>query len=146
MEVILIISASLIVIGSILYLHHRITGRIDSTFSQTSAKENVNDFAPKQEDRCCGMHLTCQKDSLSPVFNEEILYFDDEELDEYATYAQTDYKSKDVEIFREILLTLRPDEIEAWTRSVQQRGIELPIEIRDEIFLLIDEKRETLLA
>ena len=132
MEVSLIILASIVVVGLALYVHHRLT---DEVAEDSVAQE------PSDQGECCGQHITCQRDSLSPVFNEEIVYFDDEELDAFVNFVQDDFTENDIESFREVLLTLRPDEIAPWSRSVQQRGITIPDEIRDEIFVLIDESR-----
>ena len=32
---------------------------------------------------CCGMHETCEKDSLLAAVSKEIEYYDDEELDRF---------------------------------------------------------------
>ena len=42
---------------------------------------------------------------------------------------------------REVLLTLRPDEIAGWARSVQLRGITLPADVREELLMIVAEAR-----
>lgn len=89
---------------------------------------------------CCGLHIVCEKDSLSPVAGE-IEYFDDEELDRFRGRSSDDYSDAEIEEFRDILLTMRPEEIAAWARSLQLRAIELPQTIREELLLIITEQR-----
>lgn len=88
------------------------------------------------EEVCCGQHLVCEKDSLSPV-DAVIEYYDDEELDRFRGRGAEDYSSEEVEEIRDVLMTLREDDIAGWARSITKRGIELPSEIRDELLLLV---------
>lgn len=92
---------------------------------------------------CCGMHLVCEKQSLSPV-SDKIEYFDDEELDEYRGREADSYTETETDRFRDVLLTLRPDEIASWAKSIQLRGINLPSPVRDELLLIVAEAREKL--
>jgi hypothetical protein len=46
-----------------------------------------------------------------------------------------------VEEFREVLYTCREEEVAGWSRSLQLRGIELPDELKDELFLIVGERR-----
>lgn len=98
---------------------------------------------PVVEARCCGMHLTCEKDSLSPgVGGTEPEYYDDEELDAFAGRGPQDYSPGETEMFRDVLLTLRPEEIAGWARSMQLRGITLPEDVRDELIMIVSEARQ----
>lgn len=97
---------------------------------------------PEQE--CCGMHVTCERDSLLTavaVDPDAPEYFDDEELDAYAGRGADDYTAAEIEQFRDVLLTLLPDDIAPWARSVQLRGITLPAEVRDELLMIVAEAR-----
>ena len=47
-----------------------------------------------------------------------------------------------IEQFRDVLLTLLPDDIAGWARSLQLRGIELPGIVKEELLLLVREERE----
>ena len=38
-------------------------------------------------------------------------------------------------------MTMRPEEVSAWVRSLAIRGIELPTAIRDEVLLIVSEAR-----
>ena len=76
-------------------------------------------------DGCCGQHETC----------------DDEELDNYRGRHSDDYSNAEVEQFQDILYTMRSDEVAGWVRSLQLRGVELPDELKDEVFMIVGERR-----
>lgn len=99
----------------------------------------ADDSGDKQEEQCCGQHIICEKTSLSPAFSEEIQYFDDEELDRFIGRSPDSYTSDEIEEFRDVLVTMRPDEVPAWARSLQLRQIPIPPSIRDEILLIASE-------
>lgn len=91
---------------------------------------------------CCGLHLVCEKDSLSPM-SDEILYYDDEELDRFVGRAGDSYSPEETEEFRDVLMTLRPEDVSGWARSITQRRLELPPEVRDELLMLVNEQRQS---
>ena len=78
--------------------------------------------------------------------NAEIVYFDDEELDAFKGRAADAYTPEEEEQFRDVLYTLRPEELAAWGRSIQLRGINLPTAVKDELIMLAAEARGTLHA
>lgn len=43
--------------------------------------------------------------------------------------------------FRDVLYTMRDDEVAGWVRSLQLRGVPLPDALKDEVFLIIGERR-----
>ncbi|MBF1396530.1 MAG: phospholipase, partial [Porphyromonas sp.] len=47
-----------------------------------------------------------------------------------------------VEEFRDVLLTLDADEVPAWVRSLQLRGVEFPETLRPELYLIVGENRD----
>ena len=47
----------------------------------------------------------------------------------------------EIEEFRDVLLTLLPDDIAPWARSIQLRGIRLPDSVREELLLIVAEAR-----
>lgn len=144
MHVALIIGGSLVGVGVVLYIHHRLTGHGAHTIDEEADNTELSKTKEAEssvDPECCGMHLVCEKDSLSPVFGDEIEYFDDEELDAYIGLDPVLYDNEDIERFREVLLTLRPEDIAPWARSIQQRNITLPEAVRDELFILINESR-----
>ena len=68
-------------------------------------------------------------------------YYNDEELDRFRGRASDEYTDEEVEEFREVMLTCKDDEVAGWCRSLQLRFIELPDELKDELFLIIGERR-----
>lgn len=91
---------------------------------------------------CCGQHEVCEKDSLLAAISKEIEYYNDEELDRYKGTASSDYTDEAVEEFREVLYTMREYEVAGWVRSLQLRAIELPDALKDEVFLIVGERRK----
>lgn len=90
---------------------------------------------------CCGQHEVCEKDSLLAAVSKGIEYYDDEELDRFRGRESDKYTDEEVEEFREVMFTCKDDEVAGWCRSLQLRGIELPDELKDELFLIIGERR-----
>lgn len=138
----LYILLAMVVTGALLYLHYRLTGGQpdrdhkpdDGTASETSAEG--------EQEECCGMHITCERDSLIAGVSDTIVYYDDEELDRFRGRTATDYTPDEVEEFRSVLLTLLPEDIAGWGRSIQLRGIELPTAVREELLMIVAEARE----
>ena len=85
-------------------------------------------------------HIICEKETLSP-FTTEAEYFDDEELDRYRGVMPDDYSPEATEEFRQILMTMRPEEVPAWVRSLAVREVEIPAGLRDEVLLIVSELR-----
>ncbi len=90
---------------------------------------------------CCGQHETCEKESLLSAVSRQIEYYNDEELDCFRGVESDSYTSEDIEEFREVLYTMRDDEVAGWVRSLQLRAVELPDELKDEVFLIVGERR-----
>lgn len=132
----LYILIALIVVGGVLRLLHREDN--EATSKQADDKATVE----TTDEECCGMHVTCERDSLLSSVSKEIDYFDDEELDRYAGVPAASYNLEQTEEFREVLLTLLPDDIAPWARSLQLRGIELPVAVREELLLIVSENRQ----
>ncbi len=133
MIVALYIALTLIVVGTILWLLERRYRRRHPIEVENSEKET--------EEECCGMHITCERDSLLSAVSDKIEYYDDEELDSFKGKQADDYTDEEIEQFRDVLLTLRPDDIAGWGRSIQLRGIELPSAVREELLMIVAEER-----
>ncbi len=133
----LIILAVTAAIGLALYLADRLYYRRKT---EDTPEEAANEEEETADGECCGMHIVCEKETLSP-FTTEAEYFDDEELDEYRGTAADAYTPEQAEQFRDILMTMRPEEVSAWVRSLTIRGIELPAAVRDEVLLIVSEAR-----
>ena len=92
------------------------------------------------DSECCGQHEVCEKELLiAAATATEADYFADEELDAYRGRESHAYSPDEEEAFREVLYTMRPDEVPAWVRALQVRGIALPDALKDEVLMLIDE-------
>ena len=91
---------------------------------------------------CCGQHEVCEKDSLLAAISKEIEYYNDEELDRYRGTASSDYTNEAVEEFRDVLYTMKEYEVAGWVRSLKLRAIELPDALKDEVFLIVGERRK----
>jgi hypothetical protein len=89
---------------------------------------------------CCGQHGTCERESPRAA-RREADYYDDEELDRFCGTAAEDYTEEAAGEFREILYTMREEEVAGWVHSLGRRGIALPDALKDEVFLMIGEKR-----
>jgi hypothetical protein len=68
----------------------------------------------------------------------DVVYYDDEELDAYAGRPEDRYTEAEVDRFRDVLLTMRPEEVAGWSVSLSRRGITPPEEIRDEMLLMME--------
>lgn len=121
--------------GFILYIFHKISEK-----KQERKEPEIQEEEPKEEE-CCGMHLTCEKDTLITT-STEIIYYDDEELDQWAGTKPEEYSEEQIEHFRDILLTLLPEDIAGWAKSLKLRNIALPTVVRDELIMIVQEARE----
>lgn len=130
----LIILAVTVATGFILYVVQKIFPRK----SDDVTTDNGTDSRPEG---CCGQHIVCEKDSLLAAVSTEIEYYEDEELDNFRGIDADDYTDEQIEQFRDVLYTLRPDEIGGWARSIQLRGINLPAAVKDELIMLAAEAR-----
>lgn len=142
MIIALYILLALLLVGSLLWIHECRYRRRRAANPEKFAEEEAAEAAASDDSsECCGMHITCEKDSLLAAVSDEIVYFDDEELDVYRGRSPQDYSDDEIEQFRDVLLTLLPDDIAPWARSLQLRGIELPADVRDELLLIVSEAR-----
>ena len=116
--------------------NHRIRKQIER-----GEREDLPDIRQIEDMECCGQHQTCEKECLLAAVSRQIEYYDDEELDAYRGISGGDYTPEQVEQFRDILYTMREVEVAGWVRSLQLRAVELPDELKDEVFLIVGERR-----
>ncbi len=93
------------------------------------------------DSECCGQHEVCEKESLLAAVSRKIEYYDDEELDKYAGVAPDSYTPQQEDEFRDIFYTMLDEDVAGWVRSLQLRGIALPDNLKDEVFLVVGELR-----
>lgn len=99
-------------------------------------KGEVQEMASEPLGECCGTHEVCETDLLNKM-SEEIIYYEDEELDVYRNYEENDYNDDHIDEFREVLYSLKEKEIEAWLRSLELRHIVLPSTIKSEVVFML---------
>jgi hypothetical protein len=127
-----------IIIGIIIGLF-AVTGII--VLVKTNRNREVNEVkeevsAPLTD--CCGAHEVCDYDQIK--MDETIIeYYDDEELDEYINKKEKAYSSNQIDQFREVLYTLKTEEIRYWLLSIERRKIILPSILVSEARMLMAE-------
>ena len=90
---------------------------------------------------CCGQHEVCEKESLLAAVSKKIEYYDDEELDRYIGTPPDGYTAEQEDEVRNVFYTMREEDVAGWVRSLQLRGIALPDALKDEVFLIVGERR-----
>ena len=101
-------------------------------YGNTTTAVEPHDHHDGEDGTCCGRHSNCSKG-----YDTTNLYFDDEELDRFKGMKPEDYTEADIDEFRQVLYTMREEEVENWAHCIETRGIELPNEIKDEILLIL---------
>ena len=69
---------------------------------------------------------------------KDIEYFDDEELDVFKGKLSNEYTDEEAEMFTYVMETMNPKEVKDWNRSLCLRGINVPDQIKDELFMLME--------
>lgn len=105
--------------------------------NQLSAPSDSDDNAGE----CCGQHLVCERETLLQT-NAEIIYYDDEELDELSGIPAEEYTEAQAQQIREVFETLKEKDVPGWVRSLQLRNIQLPMDVREEALLIVVERRK----
>ena len=82
-----------------------------------------------------------EKESLLAAVSKKIEYYDDEELDQFIGRTGDTYTDEETNQFRDVLYTMQDVDVAGWIRSLQLRGVELPDDLKDEVFLIIGERR-----
>ena len=88
---------------------------------------------------CCGKHAVCEKQKLAEARLREAQYFDDEELDRFSGRGSDSYDDNEIEAFRYVMYTMRQDEVKEWMECLQARNIELPDELKEECYSMMNE-------
>lgn len=88
---------------------------------------------------CSGENDKCEQECMMEVATKEIEYYDDEELDRFRGRLSDSYTDDEAEEFAEVMLTMRPEEVKGWNRSLILRGINMPNQIKDDFIALADD-------
>lgn len=89
-------------------------------------------------DTCNGEDSRCEQECMMEAATKPIEYYDDEELDRFAQRPSDSYTDEEAEEFREVLYTMKPDDVKGWNRSLILRGINVPNQIKDELTLMVE--------
>lgn len=81
----------------------------------------------------------CEQDCMMEAATKPIEYFDDEELDAFQGRQSDSYTDDEVQMFADVLYTMRQDEVAAWCRSLNLRGINIPDQIKDEVVMMVSD-------
>ena len=111
--------------------------------SNKFSKKN-NESESEEEDKlqipsdCCGAHEVCEFEEMlqNP---QEIIYFEDEELDRFRGISANAYTDVQIDEFRDVLYTLKDDEIRIWLLSIERRQLQLPAILRQEALMMVAE-------
>ncbi len=121
-----------------------IAGMLHNRRLQKKVESGELDAMPEPvlvDSECCGQHEVCEKESLLAAVSKQIEYYDDEELDRYIGTSPDAYTPEQADEFRDVFYTMRDEDVAGWVRSLQLRGIALPDDIKDEVFLIVGERR-----
>ena len=124
----------MVVIGVILYIHDRMTRKPNQQEGEMPK--------PEQEecnDECCGTHDVCPSEMMLKHLNDPVTYYEDEELDAFKDRDAASYSDEELEQWRDVLYTLKHEELLGWERSIKKRGIQIPDVIKDELLSLYNE-------
>lgn len=86
---------------------------------------------------CDGNNERCMNDCMLEASVKDIEYYDDEELDRYRGRKSSSYSDDEAEEFREVMITMREEEVAGWQRSLTLRGVSVPDQIKDEMMIII---------
>ena len=109
---------------------------VTSKLSQKHGEQDVPITIVETCSTCNGTNDKCEQDCMMEAATKDIVYYDDEELDSFSGRSSDSYTDEEVELFSDVLYTMRHEEIADWCRSLTLRGISLPNQLKDEVFML----------
>ena len=145
MKVIIIFLTILVVGGAIVWLIDRLFYHKDTGKNVDETDDHAADKGATQQgctDEACGLRSICPSEQLmAGECRQEVIYYDDEELDSFLGRDEDGYTPEEVEQWRDVLYTLQPVDLLGWGQSIKRRGLMMPASIRDEFLLLASEQR-----
>ena len=111
-------------------------------WNKTHAILNQQQEQPEPEvpaGECCGKHAVCEKQKLAEARMRSAQYFDDEDLDRFSGRSSDGYSDQEVEEFRYVMYTMQQQEVREWMECLQARNIELPDELKEECYSMMNE-------
>lgn len=130
MEIILILILGVFVLIAIVILF--------KVNRKKSKEAKIEEIQSTPASDCCGAHEVCEFDQIK-MDETRIEYYDDEELDIFQNIDEKEYSNEQIDQFREILYTLKTEEIRYWLLSIERRKINLPNILKDESRMLMAE-------
>lgn len=127
-----------VLIGSIVFLSViLIAGTwIASKLKRKDNQEKETEIPREVPSDCCGAHEICEYDERI-ITSQEIIYYNDEELDRFKGKKAADYSDGEIDEIRDVLYTLQAREINSWLKSIELRGLQLPSILHQEARQLI---------
>lgn len=133
-----ICAAVLLLMFVLFYLdRYNKTHNADSNAGSGNSSGDADPTVPQGE--CCGKHLVCEKQKLAEARLRSKQYFDDEELDRFKGRSSDSYNDSEVEEFRYVMYTMQQNEVRDWIECLQAREIELPDELKEECYSMMNE-------
>jgi len=120
--------------------HKRFQKRVEEGTARPNETSPL-EITKEVPEECCGQHATCERDSLLAAVSKEIIYYDDEELDQFQGRASDEYSDDEAEQFANVFYELKEIEVAGWVRSLQLRQVNLPAQLLDEVLLVVRERR-----
>lgn len=127
MAVVLIFILAIAILGAAAAIFNRV--RQGDDMAVTKAKSSCA--------TCDGQSTKCEQVCMMEAATKPVEYYNDEELDSFRGRPSNGYTDDETEQFREVLYTMRQDEVAGWNRSLTLREINVPDQIKDELLLLI---------
>ena len=133
----------LVVGGAIVWLidklfYHKDTGENNDKTEQNAPEEGS--VSQGCADESCGLHSICPTEQLlAGECRQEVIYYDDEELDDFKGRGENEYTPEEMDHWRDVLYTLQPTDLLGWGQSIKHRGLVMPAPIREEFLQLAAE-------
>ncbi|MHB9054956.1 MAG: phospholipase [Paludibacteraceae bacterium] len=112
-----------------------------ATYFNRKGKDESVEVVLNENSECCGAHAVCERENLQ-ITNTKIEYFDDEELDELAGIQPDKFTQKQLDSVSEVFYSLKENDVAPWLKSLQLRNVQLPDFIREEAFMIVEERRK----
>lgn len=127
-------------IGIFILIAFEIRARKAAKDAETAAEEADKLANQNNDSECCGQHLVCEREMLLNT-KPEIIYYDDEELDELAGLDPNDFTDQQYEAIASVFHSLKEKDVAGWVKSLQLRNITLPMDLREEALFIVVERR-----
>ena len=105
-----------------------------------SKKDIKEDVGTSAAQGCCGAHDVCESENLLNS-SATVVYYEDEELDAYRDATKNSFTDDQIEEFREVLYSLKEEEVSGWLKSLQLRNVTIPDIIKEEALMIVAERR-----